>query len=167
MTNDPHTKRHLNREVIFENVLHNLVWDGEIESPDTLHYFARLPSDKIRFAVLINRYTREDTIEYLLADPYFIVDIAKALSYGLSKECLTNICKDGCLDARKQLADNETTPVEYLRILAQDEDSAIRMYVALNPNITITIANYLRYDDDFLVRAYAARRLENFRNSEA
>ena len=74
-----------------------------------------------------------------------------------SVETLKVLATDEDSNVRYWVAGNPNTPVETLKVLATDEDSNVRYWVAGNPNTPVETLKILATDKDSSVRCEVAR----------
>jgi hypothetical protein len=103
-----------------------------------------------RWAVAKNRHTSSNILKKLATDKINLVRALVATNPNTPKESLTQLFNDEKI-VRDGLSGNPSTPIKFLRVLADDRDKMSRLRIAENNSTPIDVLERLLKDNDISV----------------
>jgi hypothetical protein len=106
----------------------------------------------------LNELIGEELISQIENDAEAVPETAmsRLVNNKLSGDEINTALQKGLI-SKQATAENHNTPPEVLRVLAQDENDDVRIYVAENPNVPVDVLKVLAQDENDDVRSYVAR----------
>ncbi|MFO7936474.1 MAG: HEAT repeat domain-containing protein [Kiritimatiellia bacterium] len=129
---------------------------NKTEKIDRLKILAHDSSNRVKSAVIDNKFTPVSVFEMLSKDSDDYIRAKVAGKKGISQEVLTKLSKDSNENVRKAVASNTGTPESVLVRLSIDKQYTVRCHVGRNPTTPPHLLKRLAEDYNSDVRASVA-----------